>query len=148
MIVDDLMKLSAAQAVTTTAVSTNAVDLSLNRDLGPGKSLFLVWGCDETCTGAGTVTFQAITSAAADLSSPSVVASTDAIAYTDFTAGRKLWAQRIDPAILKANPNGQRYLGARYVVTSGPLTAGKFTCYVTDSLPPGFEYYASGFSVA
>jgi len=150
MMLDALNQLSAAQAVTSTAVSTNTIDLGVNRDLGPGRGLWLVWGVDTTATAAGaaTVTFQAITSASANLSSPTVVASTDAIAKTDLTAGRKLFAQRIDPAVLAAQPNGQRYLGAQYTVASGPLTAGAFTCYVTDALPPGFEYYASGFSVA
>jgi len=150
MMLDALNQLSAAQAVTATAVSTNTIDLGVNRDLGPGRSLFLVWGVDETAAAAGaaTVTFQAITSAAAALTSPTVIAQTDAIGKAELTAGRKLFAQRIDPAILAAQPNGQRYLGAQYTVGTGPLTAGKFTCYVTDTLPPGFEYYASGFTVA
>jgi hypothetical protein len=150
MFVDALLQLSAAQAVTSTAVSTNTVDLLKSRDLGPGRSLFMVWGVDTAATAAGaaTVTFQAITSANANLSSPSVVASTDAIAVADLPAGRKLFAQRIDPAVALANPNGQRYLGAQYVVGTGPLTAGAFTCYITDTLPPGFEYYPSGFTVA
>jgi hypothetical protein len=150
MMLDALTQLSNQQAVTATAVSTNTIDLGTNRDLGPGRGLWLVWGVDQTATAAGaaTVTFQAVTSAAADLSSPTVVAQTDAIGKAELTAGRKLFAQRIDPAILAAQPVGQRYLGCQYTVATGPLTAGKFTCYVTDTLPPGFQYYASGFSVA
>lgn len=37
--VDDFLKLSAAQAVTATAVSTNTVDSGTSRDLGPGEKL-------------------------------------------------------------------------------------------------------------
>jgi hypothetical protein len=150
MLTDALLQLSSAQAVTATAVSTNTIDLSVSRDLGPGRSLFAVWTVDTTATAAGaaTVTFQVISSAAANLSSPTVLAQTDAIAKTDLTAGRKAFAQRIDPAVLLAQPNGQRYLGVQYTVGTGPLTAGAFSCAITDALPPGMEYYASGFTVA
>lgn len=149
MLLDALNQLSAAQAVTASAVSTNTIDLTVVRDVGPGKRLYAVWGVDVSATAAGaaTVTFQVVSSAAAALTSPTVLASTDAIPKADLTAGRKLFAQTIDPAILLAQPNGQRYLGVQYVVATGPLTAGSFTCYVTDALPPGMEYYASGFTV-
>lgn len=150
MMLDALLQLSAAQAVTATAVSTNTIDLSVVRDLGPGRALYVVFGVDvaATAAGAATVAFQIISSAAAALTSPTVLVQTDAIGKAELTLGRKPFALRIDPAILLAQPNGQRYLGVQYTVATGPLTAGSFTCYVTDSLPPGFEYYASGFTVA
>jgi len=150
MLTDALLQLSSAQAVTTTAFSTNTIDLGVARDLGPGRSLFAVWTVDTTVTAAGaaTVNFQVVTSDNANLSSPNVVAQTDAIGKADLTAGRKGFAQRIDPAVILAKPNGQRYLGVQYTVGTGPLTAVAFSCAITDSLPPGYEYYPSGFTVA
>lgn len=150
MLVDALLQLSAAQAVTASAVSTNTIDLGTARDLAPGKPLYLVFGVDTTATAAGaaTVTFQAISSAAANLGSPTVLAQTDAIGKAELTAGRKLIAVPIAPPVLAAQPKGQQYLGAQYTVATGPLTAGAFTCYLTDTLPPGAQLYASGFSVA
>ena len=149
MMLDALLQLSSAQAVTASAVSTNTIDLSVARDMGPGRPLYMVIGVDTTATAAGaaTVTFQAITSAAANLGSPTVLAQTDAIGKAELTAGRKLICVPVPPSVLNAQPNGQRYLGVNYEVATGPLTAGAFTCYLTDTMPPGAQLYSSGFSV-
>jgi hypothetical protein len=150
MITDALLQLSSAQAVTVSAVSTNTIDLSQNRDLGPGGDLYAVFTVDETATAAGdaTVNLQVISSAAADLSSPTVLSDSGAIAKTELTAGRKPIALCINSAILNAQPIGQRYLGVQYTVATGPLTAGKFSATITDSDVSVGKHYASGFSVA
>ena len=41
MITDALLRVSEDQALTTTAVSTNTVDLSVARDMGEGTALYL-----------------------------------------------------------------------------------------------------------
>lgn len=150
MITDALLQLSTAQAVTASAVSTNTIDLGTKRDLGQGEDLYALFGVDEaaTASGAATVTFQIISSASADLSSPTVLSSTDAIAKTDLTLGRKPIVLCLNSAVLLAQPIGQRYLGVQYVVATGPLTAGKFTSTFTLSDPGVAKYYASGFTVA
>jgi hypothetical protein len=150
MMTDALLQLSSAQAVTVTAVSTNTIDLGQARDLGPGEDLFAVFtvGTSATAAGAGTVTFQVISSAAADLSSPTVLVQTDAIAKTELTAGRAPIALLIPSTILAAQPIGQRYLGVQYTVATGPLTAGTFSCAITDSKVSTAKHYASGFTVA
>ena len=147
---DTLLQLSAAQAVTATAVSTNTIDLSVARDMGPGSDLYAVFGVDvaATAAGAATVTFEVITSATADLSSPTVVSSSGPIPKADLTAGRRPISVCVSSQALIANNNGQRYLGVRYTVATGPLTAGSFTCYLNNSEVGSPKYYASGFTVA
>lgn len=148
MMTDALLQLSTAQAVTATAVSTNTIDLSQSRDMSDGASLYAAFTVDTAAAAAGaaTVTFQAILSASADLSSPIVIASTDALAKTELTAARRPIVISIDPDQLLAEQNGRRYLGVRYVVATGPLTAGAFSCTITNS--DGFvKHYPSGFSV-
>jgi hypothetical protein len=148
---DDLLKLSIAQAVTASAVSTNTIDLSSARDLGPGYDLYANFNVDTTATAAGaaTVTFQVITSAAAALTSPTIIAQSDAIGKAELVAGRKPISLCINSAVLLAQPIGQRYLGVQYTVATGPLTAGAFTCYISDTdLAASIgKTYASGFTV-
>lgn len=150
MITDKLLQLSAAQAVTASAVSTNTIDLGLARDMAPGTQLYANFTVDQTATAAGaaTVTFEAITSASADLSSPTVIASGGPVPIADLTAGRRPISVALNPGALAAAPNGQRYLGVRYTVATGPLTAGQFTCHLGLHEASGTRYHASGFTVA
>ena len=45
MMLDALLNLSSAQAVTATAVSTNSIDLSTARDVGVGNDLYASLWC-------------------------------------------------------------------------------------------------------
>lgn len=148
MTTDALLKLSAAQAVTATAVSTNTIPLGNARDLGPGEDIYANITVDEaaTASGSATVTFEVITSAAADLSSPTVVAATGAIGKAALTIGRDPINISIPPHI--ANELGQAYIGVRYTVATGPLTAGKFTCYLSADSVSKQKNYPSGFTVS
>lgn len=154
MITDTNLRVSSAQAVTTTAVSTNTIDLALARDIGKGAKLRFAISVDTAATAAGaaTVTFQAITSTSAALTSPTIVGSTDAIgkaALTASVANGGLPGKRI---IVEINPQlattGQRYLGLQYTVATGPLTAGAFTADLVLEYGDGQTYYASGFTVS
>lgn len=148
--VDDFLKFSAAQAVTASAVSTNTVDLSAARDLGPGETVNVQISVDTTVTaaGAGTVTFQVISSAAAALTSPTVLAATDAIGKAELTAGRKpIIIPVARAALISAQALGQRYLGVQYTIGTGPLTAGAFTAYGVLTGQDVNKNYPSGFSV-
>lgn len=149
MMLDALLQLSSAQAVTATAVSTNTIDLGTPRDIGVGEDLYAVFTVDQAATAAGaaTVTFEVITSASADLSSPNVLASTGAIGKAELTAGRAPICLCLPPSNLAALPLGQRYLGTRYTVGTGPLTAGAFSAQISNTEVTGVKSYASGFSV-
>lgn len=150
MITDALLQLSSAQAVTASAVSTNTIDLGQARDVGVGEDLYVAFTVDTTVTAAGaaTVTFQVISSAAAALTSPTVLAQTDAIGKAELTAGRRPIFLEIPSTVLAAQPIGQRYLGVQYTVGTGPLTAGAFTCNVVHDKQELGKNYLSGFTVA
>lgn len=142
MITDQLLRVSSAQAVTTTAVSADTIDLSVARDIGEGKDLYMHFTVGTAFAGGTSTEFQVISSASADLSSPTVIGSSGAIATAGLTAGKRE-AVRINP---KLASNGQRYLGARYVVV-GTNSAGTVTADIVETVQDGQKAYASGFSV-
>lgn len=146
MYVDDLLKLSAAQAVTATAVSTNTIDLLTAQDIGEGENLYVDFkvGAAFTAGGAATMTAQLITSASANLSSPTVIDQTGAIPVASLVAGYRT-ALRIPPQI---GSLGQRYFGINYVVATGPMTAGDISARIVRNIEDGQnKNYASGFAV-
>lgn len=150
MITDAFLQLSNAQAVTASAVSTNTIDLGVARDVGTGECLYAVITVDQavTAAGAATVNFQVISSAAAALSSPTILGQTDAIGKAELTAGRRPIVIEIPRTVLAAQPVGQRYMGLQFTVATGPLTAGQFTVNIVRDVQDVAKYYASGYAVA
>lgn len=152
MLLDAFLQLSKEQApVSGFVVSTNTIDLSEARDIASGCTLFALFGVDETVTSgsASTVTFQVISSAAANLGSPTVIAQTGAIPKADLVAGRNPIGLPIPDHALLSLPKGQRYLGVQYTIGGANLTAGKFTASISKDAPSGaVKMYPSGFDVA
>lgn len=143
MITDKNLRVSTDQAVTTTAVSTDTIDLSVARDIGEGHDLYMHFDISETFTGGTSTNFEVIIADNAALSSNVVViGSSGAIATAGLTATTNI-AVRLNPQI---GSLGKRYLGARYTV-SGTNTAGKVTADIVETIQDGRKFYASGFSV-
>lgn len=154
MYVDSQNLFSDAQAVTSTAISTNVIDLIGNtaylndggttfpnttRDVGTGNDLYLVIQTQTTCTDTSsdaTVTFTLESDSTADLATSATVhLSTGALAFATYaTAGTVVVASKL--------PAGsyERYLGVRYTVASGPLTAGKFDAFLTTDIQKYTSY--------
>lgn len=145
MITDKLLRVSEDQAVTASAVSTNTIDLSVARDMGEGRDLFMVFTVTETFTTLTSLTFQFVTDDNASLSSPTVVASTGAITLAGGgLAAGKQHVVRIPPQI---GSKGERYIGAQYTVGGSNAGAGKVTTDIVLDIQDGKKFYASGFSV-
>lgn len=146
MIVDNLAVFSAAQAVTSTAVSTNTYDLLTAQDIGEGKPIYVDFKVPTTFTagGSATLTIQIITSASANLSSPTVIDQSGAIPVASLVAGYRT-ALRIPPQI---GSLGQRYLGVQYTVATGPMTGGAIDARMTLGIEDGVgKNYPSGYAV-
>lgn len=143
MITDKFLRVSDAQAVTTTAVSTDSIDLSLARDIGEGQDVVFNFSVGTAFAGGTSVQFEVIVADNAALTTnPVAVGSSAAIATASLTAG-KMEAVRVNPQIASL---GKRYMGARYTVV-GTMTAGTVTADVVETIQDGRKAYASGFTV-
>lgn len=163
MYVDSQAEFSNSQAVTSTAISENVIDIlstagpaatlgtytGTNSLLDLGQSnepIYLVVQTAVTCTDTSSDATLTITLESDDnvsLSSATTHFSTGAIAFASFaTAGTRL--------VTIALPHGdyQRYIGLRYTVASGPLTAGAFDAFLTTDPAGVRRTYATGFVVS
>lgn len=143
MITDKLLRVSDSQALTTTAVSTDKVDLSIARDIGEGENLYMNFCVPTALTGGTSVKFEVVVADDAAISSNvTVVGSSDAVAAASLVAGFNQ-AVRINPII---GSLGKRYLAARYTIV-GTFSAGAVIADIVHGIQDGKKSYASGFAV-
>lgn len=136
MLLDAQNEFSNSQAVTATAISTNVIDTLAGNSFtnvvqnlgGFAGSAWLVVQVDTTFTagGAATLTISLESDSTANLAtSPTVHFSTAPIALASLTVGAQL--------LIIPLPFGsyERYLGVRYTVATGPMTAGAISAFLT-----------------
>jgi hypothetical protein len=144
MITDKLLRVSDGQAITTTAVSTDKIDLSQARDIGEGENLYMHFGVPVALAGGTSVNFEVVIADDAALTTNvEVVGASGAVLTAALVAGYST-AVRINPRI---GSLGRRYMGARYTV-AGTYTAGNVTSDIVLDIQDGRKSYASGFTVA
>lgn len=139
MLIDKRNEFQDAVAVTASAIS-DVIDLGATPALRAlaMQHLNLVITCDEAATAAGaaTVTFSLESDSTANLATSATVHySTAAIAKTALTLG-----SYVCKVPLPIDATYERYLGVRFTVATGPLTAGKFSAYLTP-VPPVLTIY-------
>jgi hypothetical protein len=149
MYVDAFNEFSDGQAVTATAISTNVIDLgpvgsNVLRDIGAGEEVWLVVrtivaATDTSSDATLAVSLESDSVVGLD-SSATVHFTTGALAFAAFSvAGTTLVAVRLPIG------NYERYLGVRYTVASGPLTAGNFDAFLVKDYAR-YLSYAKGYS--
>ena len=144
---------SSAQAVTATAVSTDSIDLQQARDIGQGTATHanVVAITSVTAAGAATVTIDVIVADDAALTSNVVVlCSSRAYTKTELTVVGGTGTQRTQPISVLLPPNlhslGKRYLGVRYTIATGPLTAGTFNAWFgPNHFGDALKFYPAGY---
>ena len=122
MLLDQNTVLSEKQAITTTAASTNVVDLKAAGNFVPG-AIFALCRVDVNFAGLTSMKIALETAANSNFSDATELASASFLAAA-LTANKQVLAVAI-PAGVK------RYLRAYYTVT-GTATAGKVSFFLTD----------------
>lgn len=155
MIVDRLLTLSGVhttagtitpQTVTgtnTSVLSTDAIDLSQNRDIAQGQDLYARIQVIAAATGGTSVDFQIIVADdAATTTNVTVIGSSGAIPIASLTAGARL-AVAFN---LRLRSLGQRYLALRYVIV-GAMTTGSYIGDIGVEIQDGQKFYPSGYAI-
>ena len=146
MILDLQLQLSAAQAFTTTAVSTNTVDVSaIDPDLAPGEPLALVLTVDvaaDFTTTDETYQLNLIGDDDPALGSP-VVLQEMIIAAADLAAG----AMHVMP--IAQNRMTERYLGAQMVLAgTTPSVTASISIQPLSMAQAAYRSYAKGYTIS
>ena len=123
MHIDKFLEVSDAQAVTTTAPSTDVIDTNQVRSNLGLSELELVVTLAETATAAGAATVTVTLQDSANNSVWRDIAS-KVLAIADMKAGAS--------HVLGIPHQTQRYLRVNYTVATGPLTAGKFNAAIVN----------------
>jgi len=145
MILDGQNMFSEAQAITAAAVSTNAIDTSLARDIGNGENIYIMLQCDVAMTDVdsnSTLAIALVTDSDEALGSPTVVRTL--VTLPALTAAGTTLFFKLEAENLVAF---ERYLGLSYTPANGNLTTGSFTAGLVRTIQKSQEYPASGFSV-
>lgn len=99
-------------------------DVYPNLEHGSPKFLNILCSEGVTADGAATVAFSLRTDTDSAMGSPTTLLSTSAIGKASLTAGAQVFKSAL-PA------GSERYLDVFFTVATGPLTAGKFTAFIS-----------------
>ncbi|ENC2022863.1 hypothetical protein ABKE32_000489 [Escherichia albertii] len=138
MIIDKQLLFSEAQAVTASITSTDTLDLGPlagpRRDIGVGYplELFITAVKTATASGAATVQFFLDTDTESDFPSATTIFQSTPVPVAKLVQG---WRMNIH-----VPPGCERYLLLRYVVATGPLTAGAFTAGINLAVDANTPY--------
>lgn len=129
MILDALLEMSDAQAVTATAISTNVIDLgpvtdNVLRDVGTGEDVYWVLSVGTTFTGLTSLQAALVSDSTVNLAtSPTSHVLTAAIPLASLVAGYTY-------AVKLPAGSYERYLGTQFTVV-GAGTGGTIDSFLT-----------------
>jgi len=126
-IIDSLGEFSDAQAVTSSAASTNVIDLGSDRDIGVGRPMYVVLTVDTAISGSSpTVDVDLETDDNESFSSATTIGSFTQMNDTNGTAGATFF--------ISVPSGNERYLRLNYTA-GGTVSAGAVNAWLSDCQP-------------
>jgi hypothetical protein len=135
MIIDKENTLGSAQAITSSAASTDYIDQGAAAEPGQSGKLQMCFTVDEAFTAVGAATLQVALQCDSDsaFGSAKTVIETPAIPKADLVAGYQFFL----PLPIGLD---EQYVRAYYTVATGPFTAGKMSACVVDGIQKNKAY--------
>jgi hypothetical protein len=124
MIIDKNLQVSAAQAVTASAASTDYIDQGAAGDAYEPLKLVVQVREAATDSGSANVNFQVETD------SDSGFATAKVVAFDSGAIGKAALTLNSEPVKVTLPYGMKRYIRVYYTVATGPLTAGKFDAFL------------------
>lgn len=142
MYVDAALLFSDAQAVTAAAASTNYLDQGAARDLGIGRTLYVVIVCDVAMTDAGSDSTLSVALYGDSTSTFTPDGQQSLVTIPALTAVGTKFVIPIAPEM-----TSYRYLELYYTPNNGNLSTGSFTAFITDT-PQLNKVYADNITIS
>lgn len=136
MYVDNLLEVSDAQALTASAASTDVIDLGSDRDIAPGRQIYLVVTLDVASDGTtGDETYTA------------AIQTDDNSGFSSATTLATVTIPRSSAAgtmfVIPVPYGNERYLRAYYTL-GGTTPTVTLSAHFTDQEPYSWQAYADG----
>lgn len=144
MILDAQLQFSDAQALTSTAASTNLIDLGIDRNIGIGEEMAVLLVVDVAADAANSDETYVAAIQADDNASFSSAVTVASITITRGDAAGTKYA-----AILPKDLTTERYMRVNYTLggTSPSVTVTSFLV-PANNIDAADAYYASGYTVS
>lgn len=144
MYVDSQLLFDDALAITSAVGSTNTIDLSAVRDIGTGRTLYVVVTVDVAMTDASSNSTLAVALEGDSTTTFTPDATDTLFTIPAVTAAGTVFIAALDPGMASLQ---YRYIRLKYTPANGDLTTGTFTSFLALDVQK-FTAYADAITIS
>ena len=144
MYVDSQLLFCDALAITSAVGSTNTIDLSAVRDIGTGKTLYVVVTVDVAMTDGSSNSTLTVALEGDSTTTITPDGTQDLFTIPALSAAGSIFYAALDPG---AAPLQFQYIRLKFTPNTGDLTTGTFTAFIAMDIQK-FTSYADAITVS